>query len=167
MKIKLFLSQLKLQCRYRVRVFYATALKVMNLLLLESFSARDWNISSSLIKFQILYCVNYLPVHINIWVEVISMLLLPFDVETLKIYISLLASVGIINSKIFLFSSNFRLMENYDLLKSRLQTLKESKIQLDTELKHQNAYHRSLDREMNTLKPEIMRLYKQREDFQA
>lgn len=60
-----------------------------------------------------------------------------------------------------------RLMENYDLLKSRLQTLKESKIQLDTELKHQNAYHRSLDREMNTLKPEIMRLYKQREDFQA
>lgn len=60
-----------------------------------------------------------------------------------------------------------RLMENYELLKSRLQTLQESKIQLDTELKHQAAFHRSLDREMNTLKPEIVRLYKQREDFQA
>ena len=67
----------------------------------------------------------------------------------------------------FLFCLNFRLMENYELLKSRQQTLKERKIELDTELKHQNAYHRSLDREMNTLKPEIMRLYKQREDFQS
>ncbi|XP_035230496.1 phosphatidylinositol 3-kinase regulatory subunit alpha-like isoform X2 [Stegodyphus dumicola] len=57
------------------------------------------------------------------------------------------------------------LRENYDLLNSRLQTLKESKDQLDMELKHQAAYNRSLDREMNTLKPEIMRLYKQREDF--
>lgn len=58
-------------------------------------------------------------------------------------------------------------MENYDLLKNRLETLKESKIQLDNELKHQAAFYRSLDREMNALKPEIVRLYKQREDFQA
>jgi phosphoinositide-3-kinase regulatory subunit len=59
------------------------------------------------------------------------------------------------------------LMENYDLLKSRLETLKESKIQLDNEVKHQGAFYRSIDREMNALKPEIMRLYKQREDFQS
>ncbi|KAG8197034.1 hypothetical protein JTE90_004303 [Oedothorax gibbosus] len=59
------------------------------------------------------------------------------------------------------------LMENYELLKSRQQILEESKKQLDIELKHQAAFHRSLDREMNTLKPEIMRLYKQRESFQA
>lgn len=86
------------------------------------------------------------------------------------------ATLAVFEEQIHLLTENIKsaspneiqpLMENYDLLKSRLQTLKESKIQLDTEVKHQTAYHRSLDREMNTLKPEIMRLYKQREDFQA
>ncbi|XP_054715372.1 phosphatidylinositol 3-kinase regulatory subunit alpha-like [Uloborus diversus] len=59
------------------------------------------------------------------------------------------------------------LIKNHGLLASRLQALEESKKKLDNDLKHQAAYHRSLDREMNTLKPEIMRLYKQRENFQA
>nr|XP_042900263.1 phosphatidylinositol 3-kinase regulatory subunit gamma isoform X2 [Parasteatoda tepidariorum] len=59
------------------------------------------------------------------------------------------------------------LNENYELLKARKHTLEESKRQLDMEFLHQSAFQRSLDREMNTLRPEIMRLYKQRQDLQA
>ncbi|XP_055949573.1 phosphatidylinositol 3-kinase regulatory subunit alpha-like isoform X4 [Argiope bruennichi] len=86
------------------------------------------------------------------------------------------ATLAVFEEQIHLLEDNLKgaapceiqpLMENYELLKSRLQALEESKKQLDMELKHQAAFHRSLDREMNTLKPEIMRLYKQREDFQA
>ncbi|XP_022236096.1 phosphatidylinositol 3-kinase regulatory subunit alpha-like isoform X2 [Limulus polyphemus] len=58
------------------------------------------------------------------------------------------------------------LVENFDLLKKRLRTIQESKIQLENDLKHQAAYNRTLDREMNSLKPEIIQLYKQREQYQ-
>ncbi|XP_023227085.1 phosphatidylinositol 3-kinase regulatory subunit alpha-like [Centruroides sculpturatus] len=59
------------------------------------------------------------------------------------------------------------LMENFELLKSRLSTVQENKTQLENELKYQTAYNRSLDREMNSLKPEILQLYKQREQYQS
>lgn len=59
------------------------------------------------------------------------------------------------------------LADNYEMLKFRLKALKESKSKLENELKHQAAYNRSLDREMNCLKPEIVQLYKQREQCQS
>ncbi|XP_013780715.1 phosphatidylinositol 3-kinase regulatory subunit alpha-like isoform X1 [Limulus polyphemus] len=59
------------------------------------------------------------------------------------------------------------LAENFVLLKKRLRTIQESKTQLENDLKHLAAYNRTLDREMNSLKPEIIQLYKQREQYQT
>ncbi|XP_076318839.1 phosphatidylinositol 3-kinase regulatory subunit alpha-like isoform X2 [Tachypleus tridentatus] len=58
------------------------------------------------------------------------------------------------------------LAENFDLLKRKLHCMQESKIQVENDLKHQAAYNRTLDREMNCLKPEVIQLYKQREQYQ-
>lgn len=55
------------------------------------------------------------------------------------------------------------LEENLEVLKQRLCTLKCSREQVDDSLKQQVVYNRSLEREMNSLKPDIIELFKQRE----
>lgn len=59
------------------------------------------------------------------------------------------------------------LEDNSDVLKLRLQGLEESRRTLEENLKQQRAYHRSLEREMHSLKPDIIQLFKQRERHQA
>uniref|UniRef100_T1J1N3 Phosphatidylinositol 3-kinase regulatory subunit alpha n=1 Tax=Strigamia maritima TaxID=126957 RepID=T1J1N3_STRMM len=58
------------------------------------------------------------------------------------------------------------LQENFSMLKQRIQTLKDDKAQLENDLKQQITYSRSLDREMSSLKPEVIQLSKQREQYQ-
>lgn len=58
------------------------------------------------------------------------------------------------------------LMDNYELLKSRLAALRKSRKDLSEDLDKQVAYSRTLDREMNTLKPELQDLYKFRDRLQ-
>ena len=58
------------------------------------------------------------------------------------------------------------LMENYELLKSRLATLRKSRQELDENLRQQAAYNRTLEREMNALKPELHDLCKTRDLLQ-
>nr|XP_033341420.1 uncharacterized protein LOC117229216 isoform X1 [Megalopta genalis] len=55
------------------------------------------------------------------------------------------------------------LTDNAELLKQRLKCLEDSKEQLDRSLKEQIAYNRTLEREMQKLKPEILQLVRQRE----
>ncbi|CAG0882423.1 unnamed protein product [Darwinula stevensoni] len=57
----------------------------------------------------------------------------------------------------------FSLQENYKLLRSRVHDIQENKNRLEADVQNQTAHIRSLDREMNALKPEIIQLYKQRE----
>ncbi|KAF4528663.1 hypothetical protein B566_EDAN019056 [Ephemera danica] len=59
-----------------------------------------------------------------------------------------------------------RLQDNKAMLRDRLQALEESRRQLEDTLKQQVAYSRTLDREMNTLKPEVIELMRQRERHQ-
>ncbi|KAJ9593700.1 hypothetical protein L9F63_014748, partial [Diploptera punctata] len=59
------------------------------------------------------------------------------------------------------------LEDNSDVLKQRLACLEESRKQLEENLKQQRAYNRSLEREMYSLKPDIIQLFKQRERHQA
>ncbi|XP_077981754.1 phosphatidylinositol 3-kinase regulatory subunit alpha-like [Glandiceps talaboti] len=58
-----------------------------------------------------------------------------------------------------------RLMENYGLLKSRVEEIKVKKEQLEFELKRQAEENRNLDREMNSLKPDIIQLRKLRDQY--
>uniref|UniRef100_A0AAU7B9P6 Phosphoinositide-3-kinase regulatory subunit alpha n=1 Tax=Pyrrhocoris apterus TaxID=37000 RepID=A0AAU7B9P6_PYRAP len=51
--------------------------------------------------------------------------------------------------------------ENSEILNQRLRSLKESKLQLEENLKQQIAYQRTLEREMHKLKPEVIELFKQ------
>ncbi|XP_075219878.1 phosphatidylinositol 3-kinase regulatory subunit alpha isoform X2 [Lycorma delicatula] len=55
------------------------------------------------------------------------------------------------------------LFENAEILRLRLQSLNDSKEQLDDNLKVQVAYNRTLEREMHSLKPEVIQLFKQKE----
>ncbi|XP_017888284.1 phosphatidylinositol 3-kinase regulatory subunit alpha isoform X2 [Ceratina calcarata] len=55
------------------------------------------------------------------------------------------------------------LTENAELLKRRLKSLEDSKEQLDTSLKEQIAYSRTLEREMHKMKPELLQLVRQRD----
>lgn len=57
--------------------------------------------------------------------------------------------------------------ENSELLKQRLKSLEESREQLEEILRQQIAFHRTLEREMTSLKPEIYNLAKQRDKHQA
>ena len=54
------------------------------------------------------------------------------------------------------------LMENYELLKSRLAALRKSREELEENLRQQAADNRMLDREMNVIKPELHQLLKTR-----
>ncbi|XP_014670283.1 PREDICTED: phosphatidylinositol 3-kinase regulatory subunit alpha-like isoform X2 [Priapulus caudatus] len=58
-----------------------------------------------------------------------------------------------------------RIQENYNLLRSRLLAIKQSSDELSKELRQENAKNRALDREMNSVKPKLHQLYKQREDY--
>ena len=55
------------------------------------------------------------------------------------------------------------LKENYELLRSRMAALQQSRKELQENLRSQCAYHRNLDREMNALKPELHQLCKTRD----
>lgn len=59
-----------------------------------------------------------------------------------------------------------RLLENGRYSRSRIQELKDSRAQLEKDLMDMIATHRSLDRDMNGLKPEVIQLCKQREQLQ-
>lgn len=58
------------------------------------------------------------------------------------------------------------LMENYELLKSRLSDIRKSREELQENLRQQANYSRTLDREMNALKPELHQLCKTRDLLQ-
>lgn len=58
------------------------------------------------------------------------------------------------------------LKENYELLKSRMACLQQSRNELQENLRVQAAFSRSLDREMNALKPELHQLCKTRDLLQ-
>ncbi|XP_070563564.1 phosphatidylinositol 3-kinase regulatory subunit alpha-like isoform X2 [Ptychodera flava] len=57
------------------------------------------------------------------------------------------------------------LMENYELLKTRLDDIKLKKELLEQELKRQAEENRNIDREMNSLKPDIIQLRKLRDQY--
>jgi len=59
------------------------------------------------------------------------------------------------------------LEDNSDVLKQRLQCLEESRRQLEENLKQERAFNRTLEREMHSLKPDIIQLFRQRERHQA
>jgi len=60
-----------------------------------------------------------------------------------------------------------RLLDNFEILKSRLSKLHDQQDELAKQLREVNSGNRQLDRDMNSLKPEIIRLYKQREQYQT
>ncbi|XP_076751688.1 phosphatidylinositol 3-kinase regulatory subunit alpha isoform X2 [Xylocopa sonorina] len=55
------------------------------------------------------------------------------------------------------------LTDNAELLRRRLISLEDSREQLDSSLKEQIAYNRTLEREMHKLKPELLQLVRQRD----
>ena len=59
------------------------------------------------------------------------------------------------------------LSDNFDILQKRLKMLQDKKEELAKDLRRVNDYNRELDLEMNSLKPEIIQLYKQREQHQS
>ena len=59
-----------------------------------------------------------------------------------------------------------RLMENYELLKSRMTALQQSRMELQANLQDQAAQCRIIDREMNALKPDLHQLCKTRDLLQ-
>ena len=60
-----------------------------------------------------------------------------------------------------------QLSENFDILQKRLKMLQEKQDELRRDLRQVNEFNRELDLEMNSLKPEIIQLYKQREQHQS
>jgi chromosome segregation ATPase len=60
---------------------------------------------------------------------------------------------------------NFRLHENYELLKGRLDSISRSKEQLELDISTKTQRNRSLISDMNALRPEIKRLNKQRDQI--
>ena len=60
-----------------------------------------------------------------------------------------------------------QLKDNFDILQKRLKMLHSKQEELAQDLRAVNSYNRDLDVEMNSLKPEIIQLYKQREQHQT
>lgn len=58
------------------------------------------------------------------------------------------------------------MQDHHEKLKCKLNTLVENRTQLEKELKNLTAYNRLLDREMNSIKPVLQQLGKQRSIFQ-
>ncbi|RZF35296.1 hypothetical protein LSTR_LSTR014465 [Laodelphax striatellus] len=61
----------------------------------------------------------------------------------------------------------FSLMENIEMLKSRLKSMNESRKMLEDSLNQQVAYSRAIEREMQGLKPEVIQLFRQKEKHVA
>ena len=61
----------------------------------------------------------------------------------------------------------FALKSNFEILQKRLNSMKKQQQELNADVRKQNNHSRYLDREMNALKPEIIQLYKQRQQHQA
>eukprot|EP00092_Neocalanus_flemingeri_P025498 GFUD01027646.1.p1 GENE.GFUD01027646.1~~GFUD01027646.1.p1 ORF type:complete len:436 (+),score=135.05 GFUD01027646.1:91-1398(+) len=59
------------------------------------------------------------------------------------------------------------LKDNFEILQKRLKMLHSKQEELAQDLRTVNSYNRELDVEMNSLKPEIIQLYKQREQHQT
>ena len=59
------------------------------------------------------------------------------------------------------------LKSNFEILQRRVQHFKRQQESLAKDLKEANVHSRYLDREMNALKPEIIQLYKQRQQHQT
>lgn len=59
------------------------------------------------------------------------------------------------------------LKDNFEIIHKRLKMLHDKQEELAKDLRTVNAYNRDLDVEMNSLKPEIIQLYKQREQHQT
>jgi len=59
------------------------------------------------------------------------------------------------------------LKDNFEILNKRLKMLHDKREDLAKDLRSVNSYNRELDVEMNSLKPEIIQLYKQREQHQT
>jgi len=59
------------------------------------------------------------------------------------------------------------LSDNFKILQKRLKMLQDKKEELAKDLRRVNDYNMELDLEMNSLKPEIIQLYKQREQHQS
>ena len=59
------------------------------------------------------------------------------------------------------------LEDNFKIIHKRLRMLHDKQEELAKDLRTVNAYNRDLDVEMNSLKPEIIQLYKQREQHQT
>jgi len=60
-----------------------------------------------------------------------------------------------------------RLQENFEILNQRLKRLHEQQDQLAKDLHRLNASNRQCDRDMNSMKPEILHLFKQREQHSS
>ena len=59
----------------------------------------------------------------------------------------------------------FRIMENYDKLKSRISEIVDSKRHLEVDLKKQAADYREIDKKMNSIKPDLIQLRKTRDQY--
>jgi hypothetical protein len=59
------------------------------------------------------------------------------------------------------------LKDNFEIIHKRLKMLHDKQEELAKDLRTVNAYNRDLDVKMNGLKPEIIQLYKQREQHQT
>ncbi len=59
----------------------------------------------------------------------------------------------------------YRLRENHQLLRQRLEAYQNSMVALEENLKEEAIRNRNFVAEMNALKPEVKRLYKLREQY--
>ena len=60
---------------------------------------------------------------------------------------------------------SYRLKDNFDVLNARLREITESKVRLEEDLKQQTMSNRTRIANMNSLKPEIKRVYMLREQY--
>ncbi|XP_023322657.1 phosphatidylinositol 3-kinase regulatory subunit alpha [Eurytemora carolleeae] len=60
-----------------------------------------------------------------------------------------------------------RFLDNNNIVKQRISYYREQREQTSQDLREVNSRNRQLDRDMNSLKPEIIHLYKQREQHQT
>lgn len=59
----------------------------------------------------------------------------------------------------------FRILGNYEKLKSRISEIVDSKRRLEEDLKKQAADYREIDKRMNSIKPDLIQLRKTRDQY--
>lgn len=59
----------------------------------------------------------------------------------------------------------FRIMHNYEKLKSRISEIVDSRRRLEEDLKKQAAEYREIDKRMNSIKPDLIQLRKTRDQY--